>query len=421
MQQRRSSQASSARSWSAAEPDLPARLQGGGRRRQAARQPLRRAGALRSSSWCCPTASDVQMILAEAGVDAGRLAADMTRAIDRLPYGATSIEEFSDHIFHAIQEAWSFGSLQLRRRGGALRLHPARRLKVPVLDGAARQDQRASSTRSTPTPSPARLDDVLDGSIEGRHRRRAAEPSRRRRGGRRAATPRWRSTPPTSPQRARDGKIDPVVGRDPEIRQIIDMLMRRRQNNPILTGEAGVGKTAVVEGFALRLAEGDVPPMLKDVSLRMLDVGLMQAGASVKGEFEKRLKCGDRRGPVLRGADHPLHRRGAHPDRRRRRGRHRRRREPPEAGAGARRAPHHRRDHLGRIQAAHREGPGADPPLPGRQGRRAGRGDGGADAARRRRACSRSTTRCRSSTRRSRPRSTCRTATSRRGSSPTRR
>ena len=96
--------------------------------------------------------------------------------------------------------------------------------------------------------------------------------------------------PPTSRARARDGKIDPVVGRDPEIRQIIDVLMRRRQNNPILTGEAGVGKTAVVEGFALRLAEGDVPPMLKDVSLRMLDVGLMQAGASVKGEFEKRLR-----------------------------------------------------------------------------------------------------------------------------------
>ncbi|HRO11421.1 MAG TPA: type VI secretion system ATPase TssH, partial [Amaricoccus sp.] len=91
--------------------------------------------------------------------------------------------------------------------------------------------------------------------------------------------------------RAREGRIDPVVGRDPEIRQIIDVLMRRRQNNPILTGEAGVGKTAVVEGFALRLAEGDVPPMLQGVSLRMLDVGLMQAGASVKGEFEKRLRA----------------------------------------------------------------------------------------------------------------------------------
>ena len=82
-----------------------------------------------------------------------------------------------------------------------------------------------------------------------------------------------------------------MIGRDPEIRQIVDVLMRRRQNNPILTGEAGVGKTAVVEGFALRIAQGDVPPMLQNVSLRMLDVGLMQAGASVKGEFEKRLRA----------------------------------------------------------------------------------------------------------------------------------
>jgi len=91
-------------------------------------------------------------------------------------------------------------------------------------------------------------------------------------------------------QRAREGAIDAVTGRDQEIRQIIDVLMRRRQNNPILTGEAGVGKTAVVEGFALRIAQGDVPPMLKDVSLRMLDVGLLQAGASMKGEFENRLR-----------------------------------------------------------------------------------------------------------------------------------
>ena len=91
-------------------------------------------------------------------------------------------------------------------------------------------------------------------------------------------------------ENARQGKIDPIVGRDEEIRQIIDILMRRRQNNPILTGEAGVGKTAVVEGFALKIASGDVPPPLKDVSLRSLDVGLLQAGASMKGEFENRLK-----------------------------------------------------------------------------------------------------------------------------------
>jgi len=91
-------------------------------------------------------------------------------------------------------------------------------------------------------------------------------------------------------QRALDGKLDPVIGRDAEIRQAIDILMRRRQNNPILTGEAGVGKTAVVEGLALKIAQGDVPAPLQGVALHVLDMGLLQAGASVKGEFENRLK-----------------------------------------------------------------------------------------------------------------------------------
>jgi len=91
-------------------------------------------------------------------------------------------------------------------------------------------------------------------------------------------------------QRALDGKVDPVIGRDPEIRQAIDILMRRRQNNPILTGEAGVGKTAVVEGLALRISQKDVPDVLQGVQIHTLDMGLLQAGASVKGEFENRLK-----------------------------------------------------------------------------------------------------------------------------------
>ncbi|HKT91104.1 MAG TPA: type VI secretion system ATPase TssH [Paraburkholderia sp.] len=89
---------------------------------------------------------------------------------------------------------------------------------------------------------------------------------------------------------AREGKIDPIRGRDTEIRQLIDVLLRRRQNNPILTGEAGVGKTAVVEGFAQRIVQGDVPPALVNVSVRSLDLALLQAGAGVKGEFENRLK-----------------------------------------------------------------------------------------------------------------------------------
>lgn len=89
---------------------------------------------------------------------------------------------------------------------------------------------------------------------------------------------------------ARAGRIDPIVGRDGEIRQCVDILLRRRQNNPILVGAPGVGKTAVVEGLALRIAAGEVPPSLQEVILRVLDLGLLQAGASMKGEFEQRLK-----------------------------------------------------------------------------------------------------------------------------------
>ncbi|MFD2883501.1 AAA family ATPase [Pseudomonas lini] len=102
---------------------------------------------------------------------------------------------------------------------------------------------------------------------------------------------------------AHAGRIDPIVGRDGEIRQCIDILLRRRQNNPILVGAPGVGKTAVVEGLALRIAAGDVPPSLQEVSLRVLDLGLLQAGAGVKGEFEQRLK-----GVIdaVRSADKPI-------------------------------------------------------------------------------------------------------------------
>ncbi|NMV27902.1 type VI secretion system ATPase TssH, partial [Vibrio parahaemolyticus] len=91
-------------------------------------------------------------------------------------------------------------------------------------------------------------------------------------------------------EQAREGKIDPVIGRDNEIRLMIDILLRRRQNNPILTGEAGVGKTAVVEGLAQKIIDGDVPPALQNVAIKSLDLALLQAGAGMKGEFENRLK-----------------------------------------------------------------------------------------------------------------------------------
>jgi type VI secretion system protein VasG len=232
--------------------------------------------------------SDIQLILSDAGVDASRLAADLTRAVDKLPYGATSIEEFSDHIFHAIQEAWSLAALEF----GADEVRSAHVvlacLKTPVLEGLVSKIS-GEFDKINADEVIGRLADVLDGSLEGGAGDAAppAETPRRPASGESALAK--YATDLT--ERARNAKIDPVIGRDPEIRQIIDILMRRRQNNPILTGEAGVGKTAVVEGFALRIAEGDVPPMLQGISVRMLDVGLMQAGASVKGEFEKRLKA----------------------------------------------------------------------------------------------------------------------------------
>ncbi|TPI41516.1 type VI secretion system ATPase TssH [Mesorhizobium sp. B2-9-1] len=233
--------------------------------------------------------SDVQMIVADAGLDASRLTADMTRAIDKLPYGATSVEEFSDHIFHAIQEGWNLATLEF----GVEEVRSAHILlaclKTPVLEGLVSKIS-AEFDKIDADGVISRFADVTEGSLEAGSppAERAAETPMKRGPGGDSALAKY-ATDLT--QRARDGKIDPVVGRDPEIRQIVDILMRRRQNNPILTGEAGVGKTAVVEGFALRIAQGDVPPTLQNVSVRMLDVGLMQAGASVKGEFEKRLKA----------------------------------------------------------------------------------------------------------------------------------
>ncbi|MBZ9846935.1 type VI secretion system ATPase TssH [Mesorhizobium sp. CA14] len=233
--------------------------------------------------------SDVQMIVADAGLDVSRLTADLTRAVDKLPYGATSIEEFSDHIFHAIQEGWSLAELEF----GVKEVRSAHILlaclKTPVLEGLVSK-MSAEFDKIDADGVISRFADVTEGSLEAGSppAEPAAEAPMKRGPGGDSALAKY-ATDLT--QRARDGKIDPVVGRDPEIRQIVDILMRRRQNNPILTGEAGVGKTAVVEGFALRIAQGDVPPTLQNVSVRMLDVGLMQAGASVKGEFEKRLKA----------------------------------------------------------------------------------------------------------------------------------
>ncbi|SDE43120.1 type VI secretion system ATPase TssH [Ruegeria marina] len=230
--------------------------------------------------------SDFALLLEAAGVDRGKLDGDMLRATDALPHGAGSVEEFSDHIFRAIQEAWNFGSLEFgddQVRSAYILLAA---LRTPVLEGLLFKMSLEFDKLDAGTMS-AQLDELLAASLERTGDAAGDAPKAKPKPGGQTALSQYAVN---LTERARGGKMDPVVGRDAEIRQIIDILMRRKQNNPILTGEAGVGKTAVVEGFAQRLAKGDVPPQLKNVELQMLDIGLMQAGASVKGEFEKRLK-----------------------------------------------------------------------------------------------------------------------------------
>ena len=231
--------------------------------------------------------SDFELLLRSADVDFERLDGDIARAIDALPRGASAVEEFSDHIFRAIQEGWTRGQLDYGDetvRSAYLLLGA---LQVPVLE-ALLYKISLEFDKIDPAAMGGQLGELLPDSVEGMGGATPEATATKAMPGGQSALAHF-STNLT--ERARAGKIDPVVGRDMEIRQIIDILMRRRQNNPILTGEAGVGKTAVVEGFAQRLARGDVPPMLKGVQLHLLDVGLMQAGASVKGEFEKRLRA----------------------------------------------------------------------------------------------------------------------------------
>ena len=172
---------------------------------------------------------------------------------------------------------------------------------------------------------------------------------------------------------ARKGKLDPVIGRDEEIRRVIQVLSRRTKNNPVLIGEPGVGKTAIVEGLAQRIVAGDVPEGLKNKRLVALDLGAMVAGAKYRGEFEDRLKAVLKEITEADGRDHLLHRRAAHPGRRGRgRGRDGRR-QHAQAGAGPRRAALHRRHHARRVPQAHREGRRAGAPLPAGDGGRADR------------------------------------------------
>jgi type VI secretion system protein VasG len=242
--------------------------------------------------------TDLDAILRHYQVDAATLAKDMTTALDRLPRGSTAISDFSEHIENGIERGWVYGTLmfgQTQVRTGYLMLGL---LKTNSLRNAllsiSRQFERIKADDlaenfakicggSAEANLGAQDGSALDGGQPGEDTGAIAPAAM----GKQEALKKF-TVDMTA--RAREGKMDPVTGRDEEIRQIVDILMRRRQNNPILTGEAGVGKTAVVEGFAQRLARGDVPPQLKEVSLLSLDLGLLQAGASMKGEFEQRLR-----------------------------------------------------------------------------------------------------------------------------------
>lgn len=238
--------------------------------------------------------NDVAAIRTAFGLNDSKLIEDTVAALDALPRGATAISDFAPQIEEAIEKGWLYASLQFgagRVRSGHL-LYGM--LKTPTLRNAlfalSPEWRKVQAEKLG-----GDFDLVVQSSAEATQR--DAGPAA---AGSDADAP--ASTGVAGPgealgkysidltAKAKAGELDKIVGRDAEIRQVIDILLRRRQNNPILVGEAGVGKTAVVEGFARRIADGDVPPALQGVSLRTLDIGLMQAGASVKGEFEKRLR-----------------------------------------------------------------------------------------------------------------------------------
>jgi type VI secretion system protein VasG len=239
------------------------------------------------------SSNDFACIVKHFEIDKSRLTAELTRSLDKLKSGNARTPAISPTVMKMLTTAWTIGSIDFNAgsvRTGFIILALATdeelsRLmrevsprEFPKINAdALKKDLLAICALSQETTASGAAIGAGAGAGDG------AKPM----GGK---TPNLDSYTIDLTNNAKKGKIDPVLGRDPEIRQVIDILTRRRQNNPILTGEAGVGKTAVVEGFALRVANGDVPPPLKNVTIRTLDLALLQAGAGVKGEFENRLK-----------------------------------------------------------------------------------------------------------------------------------
>src|SRR5215831_5996733 len=237
------------------------------------------------------TDGDCAAILKHYGVDRSRLANELTRSLDRLKSGNARNPALSPTLVKMFTEAWTIGSIEF----GAGKIRSGHTiLALGLTDDLNRLIHEVSRELAKINPDGLKKDflGIVDASRERDFVETAATET-----GPGGGVPRPGGKTPNLDQftidltaRAKAGKIDPVLGRDFEIRQVVDILTRRRQNNPILVGEAGVGKTAVVEGFATRIAQGDVPKVLKNVTVRTLDLALLQAGAGVKGEFENRLK-----------------------------------------------------------------------------------------------------------------------------------
>jgi type VI secretion system protein VasG len=245
------------------------------------------------------TDGDLAAILKHYGINRSRLADDLARGLDRLKSGNARTPALSPSLVKMLTEGWTLGSIEFgapqvrvghcvlalvsNEELSRLAKEVSRELeKIPA--EALRKDFVAITAPSTEAAAEVGLDRTGAGAAGGAPNAQGGAPKA---GGR---TPALDQFTVDLTGRARAGKIDPVLGRDVEVRQVVDILTRRRQNNPILVGEAGVGKTAVVEGFALRVVQGDVPEPLKNVTIRTLDLALLQAGAGVKGEFENRLK-----------------------------------------------------------------------------------------------------------------------------------
>jgi len=237
------------------------------------------------------TGTDIPLILRHYDVDEGRFRTDLNACLDKMRTGNARPPGLSPDIVEVAKQAWLLASVE----HGLVQLRSGHLIWALLADETlARRARDISGQLLRIQPDALKRDFavIVRGSSEtasaaGAAERGASEGGPELRPSRTAALDQFTID---LTARARAGGIDPILGRDLEIRQVVDILTRRRQNNPILTGEAGVGKTAVVEGFALRIASGDVPPALKDVVLRTLDLGLLQAGAGMKGEFENRLK-----------------------------------------------------------------------------------------------------------------------------------